>query len=230
MMSSFLAAFDRPDKCHKLITLGLKHYYLDTHEPTQYNLICGDSVDRLFKTTVRTIATIIASLTLAFASGLYTNFASGRHETLFSFNYIFVAIGSDAEYYINVAFQSMFAIVFVMGNIGLEMFILLFENALKLSTTLAVTWMENLAHDMDADLSSDYEAKEALVRMLKEVERCNGWISECKEYLYWRFFLSPYAITYTIGFCVLCQYIVRCISNVDSFKIFRPILILSGRL
>lgn len=208
LVTSYIDVVHKPKTCHRLASLGSVHYYLDNHEQTDYNRICVESLDRLLWLIVRTSGVVIATIAFAYASGIYANFASGRRDTVFSMLFWGVAAGSDTEYYLNLMMQTNVVPYYTLGNIGAEWMVLVVENVIKLSTKLVDLYVHQLDDDLSASYSRERKNKEKLISILEEIRRSNEWIMEFTDFTYLRYFVMPYAFTYSIGFCLLCQYIV----------------------
>lgn len=201
MFTSYLGTFHQSQTYQRLSSM----IYPDSYELNEYNRICS----KRLRLTVRTVVIIFATISFAYGSGFYTIFATGRDDTLFSSNFIGVAMESDTEYYVNVMLQLVYIIFFLMANISVEMLILLIVNAIQTNMLLAGAYLKKFGGDLNAGRLSAGTRKQRLPSILKETQCSNAWILEFTEYVYWRYFLSPLVITYSIGFCALCQYKVR---------------------
>lgn len=156
------------------------------------------------------------------------NIKNGRRETFFGFKYPGIDAGSDLEYGINVTIEISFASFFVMGNMRIESAVTLFENTIKLSSEIIKMELRNISSCVEMD-QSEYHVKMKFIEVLKQFRRSDRWILQYNETLYWRYFLSPFAFTYSIGFCVFTQFavsFVRVFSSKVFFSCFHSILLI----
>lgn len=210
MALAFYVAAINPLIISSLPSIGRDYIYLDSREPTEYNAICHRSLDHLLYLYVRVIVIVLTTVLLAYTGGVYAMLVNDRAATLFGFSFFGIELGSDLEYRINVCLQFTFAVYFPMGNIGLQQFALMFENAIKTDMLLIEADLRQFARDLCANRLTAHGKKERLAGVLRSILRSNEWIIRFNGLVYWRHFLPPFAITYSIGFCILCQYNVGC--------------------
>lgn len=215
MFTSQLVSFHHPRAYRKVITIGIDHFYLDNRDATAYNQLCAKSLERLLYTLLRKFALICICMSFAYACGFYVNIKNDRRETFFGFKYPGIAAGSELEYGINLTIEISFATFFIMGNITIESVVTLFENSIELSTKIIDMELKNMSHYAKMDRLSNYHMKMKFIDILKQFRRSDGWILQYNEILYWRYFLSPFASTYSIGFCVFTQFVVSLVEKCE---------------
>lgn len=206
MILSFHADGTHFIEFRELAAIGRDYIYLDSREPSEYNRICHKSLDQLFNFYVRAIVTVISTVLLAYAGGVYSMFVNDHGDTLFGFKVWGIEVGSDFEYCFNVALQFIFIVYFVMGNIGMQLYTLLFENVIKTDMLLIEADLRHLARDLKSKRQTAFERKERFINVFRSILRSNEWMIRFKDFKYTCRFISPLIITYSIGFCILCQY------------------------
>lgn len=211
MVTHFMSGFYHPVVARTFASFGKDHIYLDNHESSEYNRICVKSLDVLLWTTLRAAFVVLSTVCFAYASGFYTIFVTGRTETMFSFNYFGVKMGSSTEYHINMVLQMGYAMYFITGIICIQAYSLLYENAVETDMMLVAASLKDIAHGIDTKSLTIDERKAKLLSVLEDTKRCNDWIHMYNNHVYWGNFLPPLIFTYSIGFCILCQYIVSCV-------------------
>lgn len=181
----------------------------DNRDNTEYNAICHKTLDDTLCGILRIAFIVATTVSFAYGSGLYNMLATDRRDTIFSLNFIGVEIGSDTEYYMNVVLGVSYFVYFLSGNVALEVFTILIENAIKTHTLLSAAKLKSFGKDLSAGRLNTIQKKEALINIIKEIDCCNNWVKQYNDHTYWRHFLPPFALTYSIGFGILCQYHAR---------------------
>lgn len=213
---TYLSGLLHPTMVRRVISYGKDHFYQDTHEMTDYNLMCLHSLDRLLIAYVRGISAIITSVCFAYIGALYINCIHGQRDTIFGFKFFWLEDGSDTEYYINLAFQIFFAMYFILGNIVVETGASLHENNISLSTEIIKMDITRLSEDVEYGNITEFAMKSHLRRIVWKFQAVNKLLKEYDESFYWRYFLSPVAFTYSIGLSVFAQYMVslHCVAGI----------------
>lgn len=151
------------------------------------------------------------AVAFAYACGFYSALVTGSKDTLFSFYFYGLEDGSDTEFYINMTLQIVFAIFFTIGNVCMESVIFIIENAFEAKAALIEADLRSFGKDLEARSLSTFEKKEKLVKILKDIHLINDWNKMNNDAVFLHHFSASLFMSYTIGFCILCQYMVRLI-------------------
>lgn len=203
----FIVLYNGP-KVRRSVSRAKDELYQNNHNRSAYNDICMDNVDKVGKAYLKTIATIIVSMSIANVGPLFLHYKYGQHITLTALQIPFVDENSNAEYAINLQIQAFYALFFFMANISIEGCAILFGDGITLSSKLIQLRLEAFSKKLESNRCDKHQISKELITVLRQIHRVNGWIEEFFTASYWRYFIAPIIYTYAISLCVFCQYVV----------------------
>lgn len=182
--------------------------YQNNHRQSQYNKICHENLDKLWRRYLNTVLIIILSMSIANAGPLYVYVKFGQRVTLTALKIPFIEENSNVEFVINCSIQGFYGLFFFFANISIEGVALLYGDAVQLPSKLIQMELDNLTISLKAARYTKRQIKLKIVTVFRQINQVNIWIEEYSDMAYWRYFISPIVFTYAIGLCVFCQYIV----------------------
>lgn len=177
-----------------------------------------ENIDNVSRAYMKTIITIVVSMSIANLGPLFLYYKYGQKITLTALKIPFFDEGSDMEYAINLSIQAFYALFFISANISIEGAAILFGDAVTLSSKLIKLRLETFSVKLESSRCSKHQIKTELLIALRQIHRVNGWIDEYFDASYWRYFIAPIMYTYAISLCVYCQFVV---SLFLSFRVRR---------
>lgn len=192
----------------RAVRRGINELYENNNKRSTYNVICIRNIEKLRRKYLKTVMSIILSMTIAHFSSVYLYFKDGRIVTITDLKIPYIDEGSDLEVQLNVFFQICYAWYMFLANIGIEGTSILISDGISLSSELIEMRLNNLTNMTESKQQMAYQEKTELLIILQQIDRVSMWIEEYYEAAYWRYFLSPIAFSYAIGISIYCQYIV----------------------
>lgn len=208
MGTAFVLGITNGAAVRRGVSRGINELYQNNHKRNRYNDICIRNIDKLRRKYLKTVMSIIISMTIANFSSVYLYLKYGQRVTITELKIPFIAEGSDLEFQLNVLFQIAYAWHTFVANIGIEGTSVLLSDGISLSSELIELRLNNLTDLIESEQQVTHQIKTEFLIILQQIDRVSMWIKEYYEAAYWRYFLSPTAFSYAIGISVYCQYIV----------------------
>lgn len=223
LCSGYIIALHKGTQIRHCVSRGKDELYQNNHDNNPYNDICKRNVDKLMQKYVRTILTIVLSMSIANVGPMYVYYMYGDKVTLTALKIPLVDEGSDLEFACNCAIQIFYGLFFFSANISIEGVALLYGDAISLPSKLIKLSADNLTKKMESNVYTNKHIKSHLLTIFRQIHRVDLWIKIYVEAAYWRYLLSPIVFTYAIGLCVYCQFVVSLIyTRQNSFGFITP--------
>lgn len=215
----YIIALHKGKQIRHCVSRGKDELYQNNHDNSPYNEICKRNVDKLMQKYLRTILTILLSMSFANVGPMYVYYMHGEKVTLTALKIPLVDEGSDLEFACNCAICIFYGLFFIFANISIEGVALLYGDAISLPSKLIKLNADNLSIKLKSNVYAEKHIQAHLLNIFRKIHRVDSWIKMYSEAAYWRYFLSPIVFTYAIGLCFYCQFIVSLLYIRRSFII-----------
>lgn len=170
----------------------------------------------------------ISSFAIAL-SGPVSGSLQGSYVTLFSVRLPFLNHYPDIEYHICMVWETLNGILAFFGFISMETKFCILNNAINVSSDLSAHYLRQLSADIERNYGTTGQWIDKLRAVFKRELRMDGYdlkmtllqtylfikllysprfIREFRDVMYWRLFLCPPILTFSISLAIFCQYTV----------------------
>lgn len=128
-----------------------KHIYRDDSQPTAYNRICSDSLERMLKLYVLKMSMIMLSFVAALIGPVYAYFDDGSLVTLYQIRIPFLHENPQQELMANFIWQGLISGLGGIGLIVIEGKIALIDATIAVSSKLSKLDLDELSDKLEVD-------------------------------------------------------------------------------
>lgn len=147
---------------NKLLTMPGEYIYQDDVQSTAYNRICSDSIDETIKTYVRIITMEILSFVIAAIGPLYNNINYGTKSTFYCVRLPYINANPDMEFLMNFSWESIGAILYYIGSMGIQLIFIIIIDAITVSSRLCELRLNELSGNLEKKRGTEKQRRQQL--------------------------------------------------------------------
>lgn len=154
---------------HRLINVAGRIIYQDDHEPTAYNRICSETCNASLKIFLRIITLEMLSYAIAMIGPFYSYIKHGEHVTLYSVKWPFLSRNPNAEYIVNIAWETVGGIIAMFGFFFFEVMFLIVNNTIMVSAALSEWELDEFSNCLEQSELTEAQLRQKLLKIFMKI-------------------------------------------------------------
>lgn len=187
--------------------------YKDTYETEKHWRMSDKSARHLMSSSVGVLALVSVGMLSFLMFPLYAYLAMHQHPLIVPIAIPFVDEVTDSGYYINIVHQAMFGVIGVTSVIAIELMNCILKNNIYAAKELIIYSLDILGDMLNHDTTFSEQKKAEFRNFLIKLQDLDRFIIELRDLYYWKFFLQPMMLAYSVSSALLCYYVVSKAEN-----------------
>nr|AOT85632.1 odorant receptor 116 [Mayetiola destructor] len=194
---------------HKLSKFSQLNVYNDDHEPTKYNKVCKETLNKSVKRIRFILSLTYVSIIVGSAYPTYVFFKTGKLYSLTGVLIPGFEEGSKAERNWNAIYLIGSSIIAGLSLCCLQVFSGIVCDTIIVTSDIIVFEIEQFSEHLERNDLKPNEVRLRAKRIILQILKSDQCTAEITDGFYFYFFLSPYLLTYAIGVAIYCQYLMN---------------------
>lgn len=153
-----------------MITMPGKYIYQDDPQPSAYNRICSDSIDKSIKIFIQIITSELLSLVIAWIGPVYSYVRYGTMSTFFCVRIPFLNENPDLEFMISFSWELLMGGLAFMAFMVSDVIFVIIIDAINVSSQLIELRLTELSENLEKKHGTEQQSRQQLRIIIMQTE------------------------------------------------------------
>lgn len=182
---------------------------MDHYETKKHHEISDKSAKQLLSSALKVLTIVVSGMLAYLLFPAYAYFFLNQRPMPVPILLPFIDYTTDTGYYINIAHQGLFGLIGTTGIIAIELMNCMLKNNVYAAKESTIYSLEVLAGMLKQSPTFTDQAIREFRNVLVKIQDLDRYLIELCEVYYWKFFLHPMLLAYSVSTSLFCYYVVR---------------------